>query len=155
MPEAPKPPMAETAQLLQNLGSVKKAAELRAWAASASEEDLMTLVRGLREVHASWLHADASLINMNVELSIEKQAHAQAKEAAEAERMQAESSNQQLVARLAESERRLAQSDAQLAEMNASLEAKNAEVHSLTMALQRAILEQKGVAEIMHKGRAK
>ena len=66
-------PMAETAQLLMRVAAMSQPAEVRKWAAKAADSELTTLVKGVREVHQSWLHADAALINMNVELALLKQ----------------------------------------------------------------------------------
>ena len=55
--------------------------------------------------------------------------------------------------KLADAEARIAELEAETATLKASLSAKNAECDGLTMALQQAILEQKGVAESKQKWR--
>ena len=71
---APAPPRSETLQLLMRLQALSTPAELREWARRASDEELRTFHKGLREVNQSWLYADAALINMDIELSMLRQA---------------------------------------------------------------------------------
>ena len=71
---APAPPRSETLQLLMRLQALSTPAELREWAKRASDEELRTFHKGLREVNQSWLYADAALINMDIELSMLRQA---------------------------------------------------------------------------------
>ena len=71
---APAPPRSETLQLLMRLQALSTPAELREWARKASDEELRTFHKGLREVNQSWLYADAALINMDIELSMLRQA---------------------------------------------------------------------------------
>ena len=71
---APAPPRSETLQLLMRLQALSTPTELREWAKRASDEELRTFHKGLREVNQSWLYADAALINMDIELSMLRQA---------------------------------------------------------------------------------
>lgn len=147
MPDAPKPPMAETAQLLQRIGSIKAAADVRNWAKSASDADLLTLVSGVREVHASWLHADATLINLEVQLSIAKHHLGEADERALEKEKNVEDMKVAIQGQLGDAEGHLTTLTDEVASLQAQLAAKSSEVDSLTMSLQQAILNQKGVAE--------
>ena len=61
------------AQLLMRVAACSSASDVRQWTAHAPDEELLAMVRALRDLQASWLHADASLINLNVELKLLKQ----------------------------------------------------------------------------------
>ena len=74
-----------------------------------------------------------------------------AQAAAEAERSKAQARNKELIGRLSETEARLAHAEQHADELAGSLAERTGEVDNLTMALQRAILDQKGAAEEAQK----
>ena len=143
--------MAETAQLLQRIGSIKAAAHMRSWAAQASDAELMQLVSGVREVHASWLHADASAINMEIQLAITKQQQHEADERERDQKTNIDEMRTAIQTQLSNAEGHLATLAGEVTSLQAQLAAKNSEVKSLTTSLQQAILNQKGVAEAATK----
>ena len=87
-------------------------------------------------MHSSWLAADASLINMHVQLAMLREGQAARG------RVRDEADE-----RCAELEARLAESEARNAEMEATVGEQNEEIDNLTMALQSAILDRKDIAD--------
>ena len=140
---APKPPMAETAQLLLRLQAMANASDVKRWMNGAGEEEVMMLIKGLKEVHASWLHADAALINMSMEMS----GYKRREEEREVEKRISGEERRDLVGRVMEAEGKLQEADVRIDELSAALSEKQGEVDALTLSLQQAILDQKGVAD--------
>ena len=130
---APRPPVAERAQLLHRIAACTNAASLRAWASNAPDEDLTTLIQAVRELHSSWLHADAALINMNVELQLVKQGNLDA----EADRRTQGDNKKQLIDRVTAAESDAAEASERLVALEAKLQQKDTEIGALTMALQQ------------------
>jgi hypothetical protein len=136
----PSGPTAAHTALMSGVGSCTSAESVRRWVADASDSQLTTLVEGVREMHLSWLHADAARINLNVEVSLLRQGQLAAEVREVAERRASAGSTEQLTAALATSEQ-------QREVLVAQLQRQQDEVKAMTLALQRAILEQKSVAE--------
>lgn len=140
------PSDAEVALLLR-ISALGGAKDVRRWAEGAADAELGSFVKALRALHQSWLCTDAALINTSVELSLlkETQVGCEVREACE-RRSSHESSRL-----LSESQDELAASEVVREQLAAQLAEKDAEVAGLTLALQAAILEQKGVAESQRK----
>ena len=98
-----------------------------------------------------WLHADASLINMNVQFSLLQQVSKDVLVRSNTDKKALTAERTTAAARLIECEARMAEVERERDELRAALHAKEGEVGGLTMALQQAILEQKGVAESQQK----
>jgi hypothetical protein len=138
--------VAESARTLHRFAALSSAADVRRWARASSEDELLDVVRAVRLLHSSWLAADASLINMHVQLAVLKQGQMAAGVRGEADLRMAEEEKSEVIKRLGESEKRLRESETRNAE-------KQEEIGSLTTALQQTILERKSAAETQHRGR--
>ena len=137
---APAPPRSEALQAIMRLQALGNASEVRSWASNAADDELLALTKGLRMVNASWLHADAAAINMEIELAILRQAGM-------AMSVDAKTEFQSLSAQLACLTERCIKSEQARIAAEAKLAEKCDEVDSLTGALQHAILGQKGAVE--------
>ena len=144
---APPAPTADRVQLLMRISAAKQPEQVRAWAQGAADEELMTMVRAIRELHSSWLHAESSLINMNVELSLQRHEQSKTHERLEGENTVIKNEAHELSARLNAADASGAAAAEQCVQLEARLRDKEAEVEQLTMQLQQAILEKKGAAE--------
>jgi hypothetical protein len=145
----PSAPVAESAQRLHRLAAFTRAEQLR----NLSDDELLATIRAVRELHATWLHADAALINTTLQCALLKEDAVQVEDAFRTEHKVLTQERVTCASKLADAEARIAELEAETATLKASLSAKNAECDGLTMALQQAILEQKGVAESKQKWR--
>ena len=84
---------------------------------------------------------------MNVELSLLRQGQLAAEVRSEADKLNGEESERALADKLADKESEACENERRVSELQAELAKKEGEVGALTMALQQAILERKGVAE--------
>lgn len=147
LPTMPRAPVDASAAMMLRLSALKDAADVRRWVGRASDEDLQLMVRAVRELHSAWLHADASLINKSLEFSLLKQASSEQVERSMSDLKVATEERVTAAARLGEVER-------ERDELRQALDAKESEVNDLTLSLQQAILENKGVAEAVQRARA-
>ena len=141
----------ESAQLLMKLTATKSALEVRNWAKRSSDEEVSVMVSAIRNLHSAWLSADAALINMHVEASLRKEVETNVRRESAGIGSQLESAQ----AAQANAEEMLKKSERRCRALEAELTERNEEVQNLTMALQQAILEQKGVAESKKKWKTK
>ena len=119
-------------------------AEVRQWAQGATDDELITFVRAVRELHVSWLHAETSTINLQLEI--------------ESWRYEGEQTSAAHATTLSERDTArdaLAASEAQCDALRSQLSQKEHEIGSLTMSLQQAILEHKGAAENTQRAKQK
>lgn len=146
-PDAPPSLTGEAAQLLMKLTAIKAPADLRRYFTKASDDEVNAMVSAIRDLHVAWLNADAALINMHVEASLRKEVATNQKlQTAESDSQLRELASQQSAA-----EAKLSHSQQRCKALEDELTERNEEVGNLTMALQQAILEQKGVAESKRK----
>ena len=120
------------------VASLKEAGEVRKWASGSGQESLVAMLRGVRELHSSWLHADAALINLQVENSLLKSAAADDERTAARKQKDDEC---ELASRLRRAEAALAASEGGKTALASVLAERDAEIAQLTFSLQQSILD--------------
>ena len=149
MVQVPAAPAGESGQVLHRLG-LTSAAQLRSVCEDSSDSDLMKIIRAVRELHATWLQTDASLINTSIQLTLLQRDTVEQEEAFSEDRKVLTQERATCASKLAD--RKRTHSWRLRREHSQALTARTNECDGLTIALQQAILEQKGVAESQQNG---
>ena len=153
LPEGPPAPSGESSQLMLRLAAMADAKAMRSWVHKATDADLQLMIQSIRALHASWLHTDASLINVATQFSLlQMESTNQAAQSSREKRVLTQERTS-TATRLADAEERIQQLEGERDVLRHQLNAKDGEIDGLTMALQQAILEQKGAAEASRKWR--
>lgn len=153
MVQVPAAPAGESGQVLHRLAALTSAAQLRSVCEDSSDSDLMKIIRAVRELHATWLQTDASLINTSIQLTLLQRDTVEQEEAFSEDRKVLTQERATCASKLADANARIAELEAEARALKQALTARTNECDGLTIALQQAILEQKGVAESQQKWR--
>ena len=153
MVQVPAAPAGESGQVLHRLAALTSAAQLRSVCEDSSDSDLMKIIRAVRELHATWLQTDASLINTSIQLTLLQRDTVEQEEAFSEDRKVLTQERATCASKLADANARIAELEAEARALKQALAARTNECDGLTIALQQAILEQKGVAESQQKWR--
>jgi len=144
----PQPSSERTQIVLLRLAGCTTPAEIRAWMQRATDGELTAMVKELRELQTSCHQTDAKLINLEVEMALLKQGQlaAEVRDAHDRRNSFEETSLARNALEVAQAG--LRESEERREVMAVALAQKEKELGEMTVALQKAILSQKGVAEI-------
>ncbi len=141
--QGPTPPDAAQSALLHRVAACSSAGQLREALGGPSDDQLMLLVSGVRQVAQCWLHSDAAQINLQVDMRLLKAKHAAAMQKAEAQRLKATEAARESAEQLAQTQEALKACDDAMEAMHLCMRDKDAEIAELTASVRQAILVKK------------
>ena len=145
-PVAERPVRVSPIALLR-LVACKTPAEVRDWSKRTTDSEVLLLVKELRELQGWVDNADLRLINQEVELGLLRNSAAAAEVRDVHDRRNTEEEMARMKAKLEESEAKRLNAEKGCEQLAATLVEKEKELNEVTLALQAAILGQKGAAE--------
>jgi hypothetical protein len=145
-PVAERPVRVSPIALLR-LVACKTPAEVRDWSKRTTDSEVLLLVKELRELQGWVDNADLRLINQEVELGLLRNSAAAAEVRDVHDRRNTEGEMARMKAMLEESEAKRLNAEKGCEQLAATLVEKEKELNEVTLALQAAILGQKGAAE--------
>ena len=145
-PVAERPVRVSPIALLR-LVACKTPAEVRDWSKRTTDSEVLLLVKELRELQGWVDNADLRLINQEVELGLLRNSAAAAEVRDVHDRRNTEEEMARMKAKLEESEAKRLNAEKGCEQLAATLVETEKELNEVTLALQAAILGQKGAAE--------